>query len=474
MRSNTISYSVLSNLFLIFILLTITSCIDNKQSDNGIGTTKFASGSSTDTGYSFARGVIHASGEILGVYMENTDTGNSVDTAVNIVNNNAYMGLVHEDVFRYSKDKFLKQYLDNPDKAEKKYLKIASQLKTIMAVQRKNLYLLINTDSVTGVSNIVDLAGKISLKINLGEVDSDTYISAKAVTDAYAFGGTPDFRTDDAKTGIAKVVSGTYHAAFLIDDNPSTLLAGISSDAKVELIAVYMPAGKKYYKEDGTIFQGDYKFQNNTVSGSITVKTVLACCPAFSEKSLETFLDYVLSHTTEYKAYNADWIKVSKSMTAEFIKMNPQNCNYRALCYFMDTTPLVSSDIEPYFCSAEAMSGSHDMATELIWLLSHNINIDLREKNTTGTWENSYWMFKGGATMALVGNDIFSYLTGFEDNASIVQAASMNKVAPLNYEYVHLAINTDAALWVGWPGGKAPTTIEELLPTAIPIIHYLS
>ena len=129
-----------------------------------------------------------------------------------------------------------------------------------MAVYKRNLYLLVNTSSVTGVTDIKGLAAKSSLKINLGALDSDTYISAKTVTDAYAF-TTPDFKTDDVAAGIEKVVSGEYNAAFIIDDSPSSLLAGIAPDAAVELIAVNMPEGKKYYSEDGTIFQGEYKFQ---------------------------------------------------------------------------------------------------------------------------------------------------------------------------------------------------------------------
>ena len=415
-----INSQVFSKFVIYFVLLTIPSCSDillpdTKLSSSMAAKPKFASGPSTGTGYSFAKGMIHASNEILGTFMKNTETSGSVETATNLVYNNAYMGFVQEDIFRYAKDIYKNQYAINHGTAEKKYLKIASQLKAIMSAYKKNVYLLINTNNVTGVSNIKDLAGKNSLTINLGNVNSDTYISAKTITDTYAFGGTPVFKTDDAATGIGKVVEGTYHAAFLADDSHSSILSGIAANAPVELIAVNMPDGKKYYEEDGTIFQSDYGFQDSTVTNSITVKTVLASCPLFSEKSLEIFLDYVLSHTSEYTSFHPEWSNVSKNMTVKFIMKNNLNCNYRALSYFMDFSPAASSDIEPYFLSAEAMSTPHDMAAELIWLLSHNLDIDLKEKNTTGTWENSYWVLNGGASMALVGDDIFSYLTGFED-----------------------------------------------------------
>ena len=67
--------------------------------------------------------------------------------------------------------------------------------------------------------------------------------------------------------------------------------------------------------------------------------------------------------------------------------------------------------------------------------------------------------------MALVSNDIFSYLAGFEDSYSILQSASMKKVAPLNYEYVHLAINVNAD-WSAWgltsPLNRPPANLQEL------------
>ena len=452
---------LLLKLFLCTALFSVLSCVDTDPPDNGIGNPTFASGPSSETGYSFAQGMIRASNETLGIFMKNTSTGSSVETAASLSDNHAYMGFVQEDIFRYAKAKYLTQYNDNPVTAKTKYLKIASQLKAIMAAYRRNVYLLINTNLVTGVTDIEDLTKISSPAINIGTVDSDTYVTAKSITDAYTFSGTPVFTTDSAETGIKNVIGGKCHAAFLVDDISSSLLKSIASNAPVQCIAVTMPTGKKYYTEDCTIFQGDYPFQNSTVTDSISVKSVLACCPLFSEKSLKIFLDYVLTHTAEYRSFHPDWINVSKDMTSEFIKQNPFNCNYHALCYFMDVSPLTAADLQPYFCSAEAQSTSHDMASELMWLLSHNLDIDLKEKTTTGTWENSYWMQRGSASMALVGNDISNYLLQFEDKDNIMQAASMQKVAPLNYEYVHLAVNTDSAMW-SWKGGTPPTTLAEL------------
>jgi TRAP-type uncharacterized transport system substrate-binding protein len=92
------------------------------------------------------------------------------------------------------------------------------------------------------------------------------------------------------------------------------------------------------------------------------------------------------------------------------------------------------------FCSAEGDSSYHDMAVELIWLMSHNRNVDLREKNTTGAWENAYYMLKGNTTMAIVQDDIFTYLVNNSDMYDSMMAASMKKIVPLHYEYVHLLV----------------------------------
>ncbi|MDY6970617.1 MAG: TAXI family TRAP transporter solute-binding subunit, partial [Spirochaetota bacterium] len=444
--------SILSHVLLFLIILILPSCLDTDPPNNDkMKSPQFVSGPENSVAYPFAKGIIDAADEILGIFMNNQLTNGSVENGTKLVNEEAYLGLVQEDIFYYSRNKYLSQFNADPDNAEIKYLKIASQLKVIMSTYKKDLYLLINTDNLgTGIT-IDDIKTTDTLEINLGIEDSDNYISAKTVFDAHSF-ITTNIHTDAPETGIQKVISGEYDAAFLISETyPAPALQSIQADAPVELIRVYMPEDKKYYDEDGVIFNDDYLFVDNSIEKNITVRTLIVAGPFFSDSSIEVFIDYALDHTVEYKTFNQEWGRITNINSREYMMKNPLKCNYRALCHVTGYTLLDPFYVESYFCSGAAEGAYHDMTIELIWLLSHNLDIDLKEKNTTGTWENSYWMLNGNATMALVQDDIYSNLINDEgETYSIMQAASMRKVAPLHYEYVHLVVNTEAANWNSW------------------------
>ena len=99
MKIKRISRSVFSGMFLYLILLTIPSCVDILQTDTISGEPRFAGGPSNGSGYTFANGIIHASGEVFGVFMKNNETASSVDTAAELVNNSAYMGFCTGVIF---------------------------------------------------------------------------------------------------------------------------------------------------------------------------------------------------------------------------------------------------------------------------------------------------------------------------------------------------------------------------------------
>ncbi|MBN2041775.1 MAG: hypothetical protein JW864_17195 [Spirochaetes bacterium] len=453
---------------LIALLIFLNSCWDTTPPDNFGGTPKFVTSTEDRISRSFGKGMIHAAGETLGVFMDNIAKSDTIACATDLAYENAYMGLIQEDVFRYSRDKFLSQYLADPDTAGKKYLKIASQVKAVMTCYKRYVFFLVNTDNLgSGVALTDILANSTALKINLGSIDSQTYISAKTITDSHTFTAAPAFSTDAAAVGIQKVVSGEYDAAFLVDDHLSSTLSAIAEDAPVKLIQVYMPEGKKYYQEDGTIYSDDYAFQEkaeSTIVDNITVRTLLAVGPLFSDRVLGIFIDYVLDNIGDYSAHTEKWNAVSRIDSKEYIISNPQNCSYRAVCHILGYDELDLFYVDNYFCSGEETSVDHDMATELIWLLSYNLDIDLKEMNTTGSWENSYWIDAGSAKMGIVQDDVYSDLASSETVADTIQIASMKKVAPLNYVYLHCVVNTDAANW-GALGG-VPATLEGALTGA--------
>ena len=444
-----------------------------------LGNPKFASGPEYGNYYPFAKGIIDAAGETLGIYMENISTEGSLENAIKLVSGdnymgNAYMALMQEDVFSYAQQSCETQYDTDPDSVNKNLLKIASQIRVLLALFDEDVHLLVNTDNVTDYwhdgNDAAGADGEITLsdlinnpkewKINIGSTESGTYITAKNIVDAHSFIVNPELKTDDASTGINKVISGEYDAGFFVTASPSPLFENIPDNTNVKLIPVQMPDAKKSYNENGTIFAGDYPFQENDVSGNITVKTLLVVGPQFNNQGLNIFLDYIFANADEYRSYNHKWSNVALTQSQDYMIQNPQVCNYRAICYVSGFTELDEFYLEPFFYSDYGISAYHEMATEIIWLLSHNSGIDLREKNSTGTWENSYRMLNGNATMALVQDDIFSYLTESNEMYDSMQAASMKKIAPLHYEYLHLLVTTNASNWTQWP--SIPSNLEEI------------
>ncbi len=438
-----------------FFSISISGCylVDDSSLKDGdgkeLGPPMFASGPVYGNYYPFAEGIIDAAGETLGIFMDNISTEGSLENATKAVTGSSYMGnaymtLVQEDVFRYARDTNITQY-NSVESIDKTLLKIASQLQVLLALYREDVHILVN--EAFSIDDIPDLAGKI---VNVGSENSGTYITAKTLLNANRIPIV--IKTDDAATGIEKVLNGEYHAAFYVTAVPASILQSIPEDSSVKLIRAYMPDNYKIYDESGTILAKDYAFQDEDIGSNMTVKTLLAAGPNFDDRNIGIFIDYLFSNAGEYIEYNHKWEDVSLALSQQYMKANPQKCNYRAMCYVSGFPELDPFYLDPLFASGEGNSSYHDMAIELIWLLSHNMDLDLREMNTTGTLENAYHMLNGGATMALVQDDIFTHLTDNEDMYDSMMAASMKKVVPLHYEYLHLLVNVNNYLTLnaGW------------------------
>ncbi len=425
-----------------FLSSLLLSCFDVSAVNDGggPGVPKFASGPAYGTYYPFANGVIDAARETLGMFMENYATEGTLENATMLINGTAYMGLVQEDIFRYARDEYIAQYAADPDTAEKKYLKIASQLKVVMAAYEEDVFLLVNTGSA--INSITDVtAGKT---VNIGSTGSGTYITASTILDAH--GLTPTRNTEDAATAVENVVTGTIDAAFMVAASPNATLQAIASDASVKLIQVTMPAGKKYYSETGSINAEDYAFQTESVSGNIQVKSLVAVGPTFNDRVIDIFIDHALSRAQEYSSYNRKWLEVSMSRSQQYMRDNPQVTNYKAICKVAGAPVINSSDLEPEIYSGDDGTSASDMAGELIWLLSHNLDIDLKEVNSTGARENAIRLTDGTCTMAMVQDDLFDFYIDRKMMDDSVRVASMKKVMPLHYEYLHLLVNTGSGI----------------------------
>ncbi len=451
-------------LFILYILISFTGCflVDDSPLKTGdgreLGEPRFASGPANGQYYQFSKGVIDSANETLGIFMENIATQGTLENAKKLVSGStymgdAYMGIVQEDLFRYAQQKYESQFASDPATAEKVYLKIASQIKVVLALYDEDLHLLVNTNS--GISEISDLAGKT---VNLGPANSGTYITAKTVMDAHGFSYTA--KTDDIATGINGVAAGTYDAAFYVTASPSPLIQALGASAQVKLIQAQMPSSGKIYDENGTILAGDYPFQTDDVGRNIKVKSLLAAGPRFDDTTLRIFLDYIFTHADEYKSFTMKWEEISLTRSADYMRKNPELCNYRSMLYVSGFPEIDPFYLEPEFLTGYGISSSHDMYVELDYLLTYNLGIGLREWNTTGTWENAYRLLNGQGSMALVQEDIFSYLKESNDMYDSMMAANMKKVVPLHYEYVHVLINNTGAKWTQWSG--VPTNLQDV------------
>ena len=126
------------------------------------------------------------------------------------------------------------------------------------------------------------------------------------------------------------------------------------------------------------------------------------------------------------------------------------------------------------FYTAEAGSSYGEIATELIWLMSHNVGIDLKPHTSTGSVENAIRMADGKAAVTIVQDDLFNYLENTSMIMNSLQVATMKKIMPLHYEYLHLLVREGAGISSisNFPGKKinlGPKTSGTFL-TAISLV----
>ncbi len=461
--------TLLPILFIITGLFSCSGFFSIETDKDSYETPKIFSGPADACGYAYAPGIIDAAAEGMGVFLENSASGGSFDTAKKIVSGEGYLGMVREDVFLHARDKFKDQY--DHDKhtgdftQEKSVLKIASQLQTVISLYEDNVYLLVNTDNITdtyedvtftatpdGKLTMIDLLKGAQRKINIGPEDSDTYMTAYAIGNNYVFPSDhrddtfttpPLLFNDEAEDAIAKVVSGDYDAAFFTSPEEAALLKEIDATAPVQFINVHMPQGSPLYNQKGIIRASDFPFQTTDVTENILVKTLLVMGPGFKYSNVQDFIDTVFLYAKEYQGFSDRWEELNRGKSEEYFIKNPQMAHFDSLCHIFGVSPV--TEPKDYFYAGDPTGHFHDKAVELIWLLSHNLDVDLKEHHSTGGNENAIRILDGSATMALVQDDIFQCLASRDTAYESIKAAAMKKIMPLDFSYIHLISYYDGA-----------------------------
>ncbi len=428
---------------IIGLMCSILSCelIDDRalEDEQGrpIGEYIFAGGPEGSSSYAYAQGLVNSASETLGIFMQNRATAGSLDNALRLVSGDtyhgdAYMALVQEDVYDYLQRECQEDYEADPDSVKTDYLRAVSSTEVIMSLYTETVHLLVSGSS--GIGSLEDITG--THRVNIGPEDSGTYVTSRNILNAYGAACVEQNR--EPADGVQAVLDGACDAAFFVTEAGSEVFKSIPSGADVKLIKVSMPDGNKSYSETGTIFAGDYPFQENDISGNISVRTLLVAGPAFDDTNVDIFIDYLFEHAEEFGSINSKWDELTASLTVDYIIRNPEKMNFRALCRMTGYPELEPVNVDDNFFTDYEISSYHDMYTELDYLMTLNTGVGLKEVNTTGTWENAYRLMRGEGRMALVQDDVFNYLKSSSDMFDSIMIASMKKLVPLHYEYVHL------------------------------------
>jgi TRAP transporter TAXI family solute receptor len=145
----------------------------------------------------------------------------------------------------------------------------------VAALYPEIVHILVNRDS--GITSVADLAGK---KVNVGEKDSGTFLTAYKVLNVYnQMVSAPEYVYEAPAEAVAKVVDGTLDATFYVAGAPISTLANLPADANVTLIPATIPIfNVDYVVED--IPATTYPWLSSDIQNNIAVWSLLTMGPS--------------------------------------------------------------------------------------------------------------------------------------------------------------------------------------------------
>lgn len=422
----------------VFLATLAGACVHNEEA---YPEQAFASGPINGSYFPYARGIIDALTQTTGIFLKNTETQGSWENAQKLVNGQAYMGLVQQDVFSYA---------GNRAQSDATALEIASSLRVIMTAYEEDVHLLVNTTNVTdcwnstsgaagsdGVLNIDDLYQCSAKKINLGPVGSGTLMTAEAVSNLQGGSISHTYSNDSIETAVSRVVAGSMDALYYVTAQPASALQGISASAPVRLISATIPAGvRTEYKQTGTIYAEHYPFQSNNVNNNLRVKTLLAISPDYQYYNIPFFIDYLFANAYRYADYHAKWSDLSAAASLEYLTASPLTMNREALQKF--TGFQGPATVQSVLATGPLNSNEDKMGSELLQLFMANTGILATQQQTSGGYENIGLLFDGKASLAILPDDLLYTLSETASLSESLKVAAIRKILPLNYLYVQL------------------------------------
>jgi len=399
---------------------------------------KICTGPTTDIYYKYAGGVIEAAKETLGIDLENVSTVGSLENAKAIASDRCDMAIVQSDLYIQAGADF---------QATPEAKLFSANLGTVAALYPEIVHILVNRNS--GITSIADLAGK---KVNVGEKDSGTFLTAHKIMNYYnQLSSEPQYVYEAPASAVAKVMAGTLDATFYVAGAPIPTLENLPADANVTLIPATIPIfNVDYIVKD--IPAATYPWLTSDIKSNIAVWSLLTMGPSIDRTKIGAFLDTLYAKKDSYaEKYHQKWGQFNKTDSVANIKTTPINgWDYEVFHYFAGASLPVAKP-QPYFCSANRDGIYTKVVKDLIPVIKSTLNISLTEKNTAGTLENVIGLYSGECAMILNQEDIGSYAF-FKDQAisgiakEMLMAAFVRILMPLYGEDVHLVVNTNSGI----------------------------
>ncbi|TGN99908.1 hypothetical protein PN36_32005 [Candidatus Thiomargarita nelsonii] len=401
---------------------------------------KICTGPTTGTYYQYAGGIIDAAKETLGLDLENVSTVGSLENVKGIVSGQCDLAIVQSDIY-------IQSGADFQTTPESKLF--SANKGSVAALYPEIVHILVNRDS--GISSVADLAGK---KVNVGEKDSGTYLTAYKLLNVYNhMASAPEYVYEAPSTAVAKVVAGTLDATFYVAGAPISTLANLPADANVTLIPATIPGFNREYVVSN-IPALIYPWLHSDITNNATVWSLLTIGPSIDRTQLGSFLDKLYANKDSYAdKYDAKWALLDKASAVANIKIAIMNGWNLEVIYYFAGVSLPASKPQPYFCSARPQGMYTKVVKALIPVVKSTLGIRLTEKSTAGSLENVVKSYKGECAMYLVQRDVGNHFVSADQTQEIISEDLLKtsfwygkNIMPLYLEDVHLLVNTNSGI----------------------------
>jgi TRAP transporter TAXI family solute receptor len=400
---------------------------------------KICTGPSAGAYHAYAGGVIEAAKKTLGIHLEKVSTVGTLENAKKIASGDCDMGIVQADVYVLAGTEFQSE----PE------LKLLSANKGgIAALYHEQVHILVNKNS--GINSIADLAGK---KVNVGEMNSGTYLTATKILNVYnELSSEPKYFYQSPLLAVDRVVDGSLDATFYVSAVPIPKFASLPDSANVTLIPATIPTYTTEYST-GTIPATAYGWLDTDITDNVSVWSVLTIAQSVDRTKLPAFLDAIYTNKDEYATkYHPKWAELNKTSSIATIKAAPTSGWSPEAAHYFAGIPFPTAAPEPYICSGGPTGTYSKVVKDLVRVIRTNLGFWVTEKHTNGSIDNLNKLYSGECAIAIMQDDVGGYATAM-DNANpdeITELAlavrSVDAIMPLYTEHAQLIVNENSGI----------------------------